>query len=128
MNDSEIQEIAALLPAPEAPGMGADRSRALRAHLVTELRSTRSRSPRRARPSRRLWTGLGVAGAVGAAAAVAATVLVASPSPSHGGRSAPANGTALTAATLLAKVADAAARQPAPTVRDDEFMYIRSEV
>ena len=33
-----------------------------------------------------------------------------------------------TAAQLLAKIATAAARQPAPVVRDSDFMYIRSEV
>jgi hypothetical protein len=33
-----------------------------------------------------------------------------------------------TAAQLLAKIADAAARQPAPVVRDSDFTYIRSEV
>ena len=35
---------------------------------------------------------------------------------------------AATAAQLLAKIAAAAARQPAPVVRDSDFMYIRSEV
>ena len=33
-----------------------------------------------------------------------------------------------TAAQLLAKIAAAAARQPAPVVRDSDFTYIRSEV
>ena len=28
---------------------------------------------------------------------------------------------------LLARIADAAASQPAPTVRDNQFMYIRSK-
>ena len=36
--------------------------------------------------------------------------------------------TPATAAQLLAKIADAAARQPTPVVRDSDFMYIRSRV
>ena len=39
-----------------------------------------------------------------------------------------APGDALTAVTLLAKIADAAARQPQPKVSNSEFVYVRSEV
>src|SRR6266700_2860795 len=38
------------------------------------------------------------------------------------------SGGSLTAVTLLAKVADAAARQPQPKVSDSEFVYVRSQV
>lgn len=97
----------------------------LKEHLVTEIQraephSSRSpvpgrwrASPRR-RPRRRtliLGTGAAVAGVAAAAAAISIA--------SQGGLP-PASPAA---AQLLAKVADAAARQPTPHVRDSQYMY-----
>lgn len=67
--------------------------------------------------------------------AVAATVVVtnsapakppAKPPASRSGAQAPQ--ASVTTAGLLAKIANAAASQPSPVVRDSDFMYIRSEV
>ena len=70
-----------------------------------------------------------VAGAVLTAAAVAIATAAAvgtHTSPPVPRTAQPAH--AATAAQLLAKIATAAARQPAPVVRDSDFMYIRSDV
>jgi hypothetical protein len=91
---------------------------------------------------RRNWlvAGLTSAVAVGAAAAVAVTVWMPGNSGGAGpggagpgtgisaGSKSTAPGDALTAVTLLAKIADAAARQPQPKVSNSEFVYVRSEV
>jgi hypothetical protein len=136
MSRDEISELASMLPAPAPGELPAQRARALKEHLLTEFgrdERTAAAPPRRlARPAarrlarspaRRLaWrpsrAALAGACAVGAAAAIGGYALVPGP---HGGAS-PA------AATLLAKIANAAERQPAPRVRDSDFMYIRSDV
>jgi hypothetical protein len=146
----EVSELARLLPPPAAPEMPARRALALRAHLVAEVaetrrgpapvRSRRALGSRQALRSRRPgWLAAGLTGAVavGAAAAVAVTVwmpaspggagAVAGNGGTSAGTSAP-SAASLTAVTLLAKVADAAARQPQPKVSDSEFVYVRSEV
>lgn len=73
--------------------------------------------------------GAGVLAAALTASAVAgANALFTQAGPAaHPGRAA-VTGIPATPAALLAKIADAAARQPAPAVRSGEFMYIRSEV
>jgi hypothetical protein len=138
-SEQELGELARLLPVPAARDLPAGRQQILKEHLMTELHRMEPEGrplapgPRRKRP-RGL---LAVAGAGVLAAAVAATVIItghvtsahpgASPqtsSPAAGGGSAPST----PAAVLLARIASAAASQPAPTVRDNEFMYIRSEV
>src|SRR6185312_4206900 len=95
-------DMARLLPADR--DLPAARKQILKEHLMTELRRADSQpgTHRTKRPRRTVL----VAGAVLTAAAVAIA----------------------TAAQLLAKIADAAARQPAPVVRDSDFTYIRSEV
>jgi len=110
---------------------------------MTELRQADPTRPRTRRPRRRRrqgehslrrWQGehsrtVLVAGAVLTAAAVAIATATAvgthasPPAPRAAQPAAPA-----TAAQLLAKIAAAAARQPAPVVRDSDFTYIRSEV
>jgi hypothetical protein len=120
MNDDDL---ARLLPVPAGRDLPADRKQILQEHLMTEIRQadhtstkTRTRHPRR-RP-------VLVAGAVLAAAAVAGAVVVGTnthPTP-------PPPATSVTAAQLLVKIANAAASQPAPAVKDSEFTYIRSEV
>jgi hypothetical protein len=86
------------------------------------LRRGRS-GPGRRRPVLAIATGATVLAAAGVAAAV---VLV--PGPKAGGGQAGGGGYNSPGITLLAQVADAAEQQPAPVVRDSEFMYIRSEV
>jgi hypothetical protein len=118
----QITDLARLLPAGPAPDLPADRLQILKEHLMVEYRlaaGNRCPTPQRRRPMRPLIAALG-AGAVLAAAAATALVLVLS-----GGRPAPASPGAV---ELLAKVADVAARQPAPAVSNGEFMYVRSEV
>ena len=126
MNDGQstdqITELARLLPAGAAPDLPAERLQILKEHLMVEYRlaaGNRRPTPQRRRARRPLIAALG-AGAVLATAAATALVLVLS-----GGQPAPASPAAV---ELLAKVADVAARQPAPAVSNGEFMYVRSEV
>jgi hypothetical protein len=138
-SEQELSELARLLPVPAARDLPAGRHQILKEHLMTELHRMEpedrplATGPRKKRPHGMFV----VAGAGVLAAAVAATVIIAghvtsahpgvSPQtsgPATGGGSAPSS----PAAVLLARIANAAASQPAPTVRDSEFMYIRSEV
>jgi hypothetical protein len=138
-SEQELSELARLLPVPAARDLPAGRQQILKEHLMTELHRTEPEDrPLAAGPRRKRPHGLfAVAGAGVLAAAVAATVVItghvtsarpgASPQTSR-----PATGGSSTgggsAAVLLARIANAAASQPSPTVRDSEFMYIRSEV
>ena len=118
----QITDLARLLPAGPAPDLPADRLQILKEHLMVEYRlaaGNRRPTPQRRRARRPLLAALG-AGAVLAAVAATAVALVL-----PGGQPAPASPAAV---ELLAKVANAAARQPAPHVSNSEFMYIRSEV
>jgi len=135
MNESEIGDLARLLPVPSPRDMPADRELALKTHLVTECRHARASAAAPA-PRRRAGSVPGVrrhpvlaaatgAGVLAAAAALVAVALVPARAPGPARPSA-AHGPA--AATLLAKIADTARRQPVPVVGDSEFMYIRSEV
>ena len=128
-----LDDMARRLPAER--DLPAARKQILKEHLMTELRQADPTRPRTRRPRRRRRQGehrrtVLVAGAVLTAAAVAIATATAvgthaSPPAPNSGRqpAAPA-----TAAQLLAKIAAAAARQPAPVVRDSDFTYIRSEV
>ena len=140
-------DLARQLPAPAERDLPAARKQILKEHLMTELRRADAQPgqpaqpgrtaqaaqpgttrPRTRRPRRRTVL---VAGAVLTAAAVAAATVVGTRAAHHGP---PAPNTAptapaappATAAQLLAKIAAAAARQPAPVVRDSDFTYIRS--
>jgi hypothetical protein len=118
----QIADLARLLPAGPVPDFPADRLQILKEHLMAEYRlaaDTGRPAPRRRRTRRPLFGALG-AGAV--LVAVAATALALVLSTGHAAPASPA------AVELLAKVADVAARQPAPPVNNSEFMYIRSEV
>jgi hypothetical protein len=122
MSGDQITDLARLLPAGPAPDLPADRLQVLKEHLMVEYRlaaGSRRPTPQRRRARRPLIAALG-AGAALAAVAATALVLVLS-----GGQPAPASPAAV---QLLAKVADVAARQPAPAVSNGEFMYVRSEV
>jgi hypothetical protein len=127
MNENDL---ARLLPVPAERDLPADRKQILQEHLMTELRQadqpdhtstkTRTRHPRR-RP-------VLAAGAVLAAAAVAGAAVVGTNALSTPAARPKPPATAVTAAQLLVKIADAAARQPAPNPRDSDFTYIRDEV
>jgi len=134
-----LDDMARRLPAER--DLPAARKQILKEHLMTELRQAdpsrgRARAKRRPKPRRRRRQGehrrpgtVLVAGAVLAAAAVAIATAAAvgthtsPPAPKAAQPAPPA-----TAAQLLARIATAAARQPAPVVRDSDFTYIRSEV
>src|ERR1700722_3507186 len=122
MTDDHITDLAWLLPAGPVPDLPPDRLQILKEHLMVEYRlapRNRRPTPQRRRAKRPLLAALG-AGAVLAAVAATVVALVLS-----GGPPAPATPGAV---ELLAKVANVAARQPAPPVNNSEFMYIRSEV
>jgi hypothetical protein len=136
--ERELTELARLLPAPGGRDLPAGRQQILKEHLMTELRradapSQAGRRPASGRRSKRPRR-LAVAGAgVLAVALVAAAVAVANARAPHAGPAVrpggPARaGTPATAAALLVKIANAAAGQPSPAVRNSEFMYIRSRV
>lgn len=122
MSGDQMTDLARLLPAGPIPDLPTDRLQILKEHLMVEYRLAAGngrQAPRRRRSRRPLFAALG-AGTVLAAIAITAVALVLS-----GSHPAPASPAAV---ELLAKVANAAARQPAPPVRNGDFMYIRSEV
>jgi hypothetical protein len=138
-SEQELSELARLLPVPAARDLPAGRQQILKEHLMTELDRMEpegrplATGPRRKRPHGLL----AVAGAGVLAAAVAATVIITGHVTSaHPGSSPqtsrPATGGGSTAsgpaAVLLARIASVAGSQPAPAVRNSQFMYIRSEV
>lgn len=127
MNDSDISDLARMLPVPDARDFQAGRQLTLKEHLMTEVRIARDHqaapSPvRRARLRPRIVAGL-TAGAALAGAAVAVIALV----PGHSGNSGSISSGTPTAASLLAKIAAAEASQPTPVVKNSDFMYIESE-
>ena len=127
-----LDDMARRLPAER--DLPAARKQILKEHLMTELRQADPTGPRTRRPRRRRRPGehrrtVLVAGAVLTAAAVA--IATATAVGTHASPPAPKAGqpaASATAAQLLVKIAAAAARQPAPVVRDSDFTYIRSEV
>ena len=125
-----LDDMARRLPAER--DLPAARKQILKEHLMTELRQAdpgRGRTRAKPRPKFRRTGTVLVAGAVLTAAAVAIATATAvgthtrPPAPKAAQPAAPA-----TAAQLLARIATAAARQPAPVVRDSDFTYIRSMV
>jgi hypothetical protein len=127
--EQELSELARLLPVPAARDLPAGRQLILQEHLKTEIRQMEPKSrPRAAGPGRRRRYGLVAVGVSTAlAAAVAASVFITGQGAPARPTTAPTPTAPETAAVLLAKVADAAASQPTPTVRNSQFMYIRSE-
>ena len=116
----DMAELARLLPAPAERDLPAGRQRALKEHLMSELRLAGSPPAGRPAPRRRRKPTIIIAAAGAAALAAAATALTLLPGNTSG--SSPA------AVRLLAKIATAAAQQPAPRVRDSQFWYIKSWV
>jgi len=131
-HDQTRQDLAALtgLLHDLAGDMPPERQQRLKDHLITEIRQaepirspapawSRITSPRgRQRRHARLILAAGAA-----LAGVAATVTAISITP-LGGRPPASPG----AVQLLAKLANAAARQPTPHVRDSQYMYAETEV
>ena len=121
-----LDDMARRLPAER--DLPAARKQILKEHLMTELRQADT-SRTEPKPKLRGKGTVLVAGAVLTAAAVAIATAAAvgthasPPAPKAAQPAAPA-----TAAQLLARIATAAARQPAPVVRDSDFTYIRSMV
>jgi hypothetical protein len=139
---SEVAELAQLLPAPAERDLPNGRRHLLKEHLMTEFRNdqagrqaagpTGPGGPGGPRRPRRLWlTGpAGLATAAGAAV-LAAAVAGGSVWALGGGAPGPAGaapGAHLTAARLLAKVADAAARAKPTDVTDGQFAYVASKI
>jgi hypothetical protein len=127
--EQELSELARLLPVPAPRDLPAGRQRILQEHLMTEIHQMEPKShPRTVGPGRKRRYGLVAVGVSTAlAAAVAATVFITGQGAPARPTTAPTPTAPETAAVLLAKIADAAASQPAPTVRNSQFMYIRSE-
>jgi hypothetical protein len=115
----DIAELARLAPAPAERDLPAGHQHTLKEHLMSELRL--AASPPAGRPAtRRRRTPAIIITAAAAAALAAALVLTLLPGNTSGASPA--------AARLLAKIATAAARQPAPPVRNSQFWYIKSWV
>ncbi|MGI5456448.1 CU044_5270 family protein [Streptomyces sp. CA-249302] len=111
MNPEEREELALLLPSPGEPVLADDRHDVLKDHLMRELTA-----PRRASPRRRFAV---IAVPVAAAVVIAAVVV-----------GTKGSGTATTdpeAVDLLNRIAAVAATRKAVSVRDDQYLYVRTE-
>jgi hypothetical protein len=118
----DAADLARLLPAPAERDLPAHRGQAVRDHLMSELRTASHRTAEKATPRRRVGP-LALIVTAAAAVAVAVTLSLLPSGPvSRPAASQP------TAARLLARIAAAAARQPIPAVRDNQFWYIQSWV
>ena len=118
-------ELARLLPVPDGRDLPADRKQILEEHLMTEFRQADRNHKDRSRVRRPGRLAAVVGGATAAITATAIAVVMTA------GGATPKTptldpSTPHTAAQLLAKIADAAASQPAPVVKDSDFTYIRS--
>jgi hypothetical protein len=112
----DVAELARLLPAPAERDLPPGRQHALKGYLTSELRRAASPAGRPAtRRRRRPVIAIAATGAA-ALAAVIVLALLAATTP----------GASPTAVRLLAKIATAAARQPAPQVQGSQFWYIES--
>jgi len=116
----DMAELARLLPPPAERDLPAGRQHTLKEHLMSELRLAGSPPAGSPATRRRRKPAIIIAAATAAALAAAATALALLPANTSGASPA--------AARLLAKIATAAARQPAPRVRDSQFWYIKSWV
>ena len=114
----DMAELARLLPAPAERDLPAGRHHVLKEHLICELRL--AASPVAGRPATRRRRKPAIVLAAGGAAALAAVIIVLALQPAKTPGASPA------AVRLLAKIATAAARPPAPQVRNSQFWYIKS--
>ncbi|MFE2558124.1 CU044_5270 family protein [Streptomyces sp. NPDC059352] len=141
LTPAERDEIARLLQVPSDRDLPVHRHEILKAHLLREIRhdTTSAAEPRRG--VRRLT----LAAVPLAAGALAVTLLAtgglldgqqppvdrraaAAPGPGVGSGSGGKGTAASPAAVLLDRIATVAASRPAPTVRDDQYVYIASTV
>lgn len=136
---AEREEMVELLPMPADRELPGGRHQLLKEHLMREVRQYATTDEAASRPGPRpLGRRLAVAGVPLAAGAVAVVLVVtgvrddrladgsgsgvASSGPSTGGTR------TLSAGVLLNRIAVTAAAQPAPAVRDDQFIHIVSTV
>ncbi|MFE2727560.1 CU044_5270 family protein [Kitasatospora sp. NPDC059327] len=126
MNEDDRAELDRLLPAPGTPGLSADRHRLLRGHLMSEIGA----KPARARRSRYGWVALpALAGGLALAVVLTTGGGGAPDTPGAAPRPAvsrPAAGPA-DAVQLLDRIAQVSASRPGATVRDDQYVCVRSE-
>jgi hypothetical protein len=115
--DDARRDLARLLPDPAGRELPDGRHLALKEHLMSEIRTTDRPPARVPAAHRRRKPAIIAAVAVAAAVAVVLALL-----PRNSSGASPA------AMRLLAKIATAAAAQPNPQVRDNQFSYVRSWV
>lgn len=129
----DLEELGRLLPSPADPDLPSDRHHLLREHLMSEIQQDPATSPdRRHRTRRRVaFTVAPLATLVAAAVAIIAVVGLAGPptGTTHPGGTGTAIGSApvTDAVTLLGRVS-LASNDTGRTVRDDQFVYVESEV
>ncbi|MCI3274903.1 CU044_5270 family protein [Streptomyces cylindrosporus] len=111
MNPEEREEPALLLPSPGEPVLTDDRHDLLKTHLLRELTVTRRATPRR----RFALIAVPVATAVVAAAVVVGVGRTGTPA------------TDPRAVDLLNRIAAVAATRKAVAVRDDQYLYVRTQ-
>ncbi|MDI2130643.1 CU044_5270 family protein [Yinghuangia seranimata] len=135
-DERERRELAALLPPPTVPDLARDRELLLKEDL---MRKTHPASPDSgtqatrpaARPRRWAWVAVPVAACALAGGLVAANLGGGSddtPVASPTSQPAPGVPAPNPAVQLLTQVAHAAAGNPQPTVRADQFVYVESKV
>ncbi|GAA1832599.1 CU044_5270 family protein [Luedemannella flava] len=112
------------LPAPAVPGLGRDRHRTLREHLMQEMDGATAPVPRRTR--RRLWWSL--APTAVAAAAVAVALVAGAGAPDVPTTTEIGQVSDQAAAPLLQQFALVAEQQPTGQVRDEQYVYVKSLV
>ena len=121
-----LDDMARRLPAER--DLPAARKQILKEHLMTELRQADPTGPRTRRPRRRTVLVTGAVLTAAAVVAIATATVVGTHTSPPAPPAAQPRPPPVTAAQLLARIATAAARQPAPVVRDTDFTYIRSMV
>ncbi|UIX32326.1 CU044_5270 family protein [Streptomyces sp. GQFP] len=127
MNPEEHEELARLLPSPGEPVLTSDRHDLLKDHLMRELTErapelelldTATTPARRARTPRRRFAAIAVP--LATAAAIVAAVLAGA------GGSEKAT-TDADAVDLLNRIAEVAATKESVPVRDDQYVYVRTQ-
>src|SRR5262249_21819835 len=120
---AEVADLARMVPVPAERDLPAGRLPIIKEHLMTELRTdqhaTGHRPARAHRPRRTAWT-VTAAGLLAGAAAAATVIGLSGQSGNTEGH--------VAAATLLSKVAGAAAHARAQEVTDNQFMYIETKI
>lgn len=127
----DAAELARLMPAPAVQGLDADRQRMLREHLMQQLHEPSEAGVETAtgtpRPNRRrlLW---GLAPVTAVAAAVVGVLAIGGVTGGGTVNTGPDKVSDDAAGQLLERFALVAEQQPAGTVRDDQYAYVKSLV